>query len=183
MRGRRQEAGGWGRALVDWLVASFRSLRALMVIAALIVSVVIAAAVYLATETVFTQAVQRSAVQNARVLADGTFNAMYQIMRQGWTREQLNEFLDSLNQRADPGAVINVYRGEPVNELFGPLAQPAPDQAARAAFDTRRTQVDAGAQLVRYDRPLIASAECLQCHVNAEAGEVLGVLSIRQPIG
>ena len=183
MRGRRQQTGGWGRALADRMVASFHSLRALMVIAALIVSVVITAAVYLATETVFTQAVQRSAVQNARVLADGTFNAMYQIMRQGWTREQLNEFLDSLNQRADPGAVINVYRGERVNALFGPLAQPAPDQAAQAAFDTRRTQVEAGAQLVRYDRPLIASAECLQCHVNAEAGDVLGVLSIRQPIG
>lgn len=183
MRGRRQQAGGWVRALAGGLVASFRSLRALMVIAALLVSVGLTAAVYLATETVFTQAVQRTAVQNARVLADGTFNAMYQIMRQGWTREQLNEFLDSLNQRADPGAVINVYRGERVDALFGPLAQPAPDGTARAAFDTRRTHVETDAQLVRYDRPLIASGECLQCHVNAQAGDVLGVLSIRQPVG
>ncbi|KTG16766.1 MULTISPECIES: diguanylate cyclase [unclassified Guyparkeria] len=183
MRGRRKQAGGWGRALADRLAASFRSLRALMVIAALLVSLGLTVAVYLVTETVFTQAVQRSAVQNARVLADGTFNAMYQIMRQGWTREQLNEFLDSLNQRADPGAVINVYRGERVDALFGPLAQPAPDDTARAAFDTRRTHVETDAQLVRYDRPLIASGECLQCHVNAEVGDVLGVLSIRQPVG
>ncbi|MFN2381873.1 MAG: diguanylate cyclase [Guyparkeria sp.] len=161
----------------------FRSLRALMVIVALVVSVLVTAAVYLATEAVFTQAVQRASVQNARVLADGTFNAMYQIMRQGWTRDQLNEFLDSLNQRADPGVVINVYRGARVNELFGRLEQPAPGPNAMAAFETRRTHVDTGAEMVRYDRPLIANAECLQCHVNAQAGDVLGVLSIRQPIG
>lgn len=161
----------------------FQSLRALIVIAALVVSVVVTASVYLATEAVFTQAVQRSAVQNARVLADGTFNAMYQIMRQGWTREQLNEFLDSLNQSADPGAVINVYRGRKVNELFGRLEQPAPDDTAMAAFGTRRTHVRTDAELVRYDRPLMANAECLQCHTNAQQGDVLGVLSIRQPVG
>ncbi|MFW6322069.1 MAG: diguanylate cyclase [Guyparkeria sp.] len=165
------------------IIGWFRSLRALMVIAALAVSLLVTAAVYLATEAVFTQAVQRASVQNARVLADGTFNAMYQIMRQGWTRDQLNEFLDSLNQRADPGAVINVYRGARVNELFGRIEQPAPDKTAMAAFDSRRTHVDAGTEMVRYDRPLVADAECLQCHVNAQSGDVLGVLSIRQPIG
>jgi len=182
MPGSGEQGGGDGRGPVGRLIAWFRSLRGLMVVAALVVSVVVTAAVYLATETVFTQAVQRSAVQNARVLADGTFNAMYQIMRQGWTREQLNEFLDSLNQRADPGAVINVYRGERVNERFGRLIQPAPDAMAQAAFDTRRTHVEADADLVRYDRPLVAGKECLRCHVNAKAGDVLGVLSIRQPI-
>ncbi|MCL7750992.1 diguanylate cyclase [Guyparkeria hydrothermalis] len=175
---RGKPAGPIGRVF-GWL----RSLRALMLIVALVVSVLVTAAVYLVTESVFTQAVQRASVQNARVLADGTFNAMYQIMRQGWTRDQLNEFLDSLNQRADPGAVINVYRGSRVNELFGRLEQPAPDPTAMAAFETRRTHVEAGDQMVRYDRPLVANAECLQCHVNADAGHVLGVLSIRQPIG
>ena len=171
-------AGPLGR-VYGWL----RSLRALMLIVALVVSVLVTAAVYLATESVFTQAVQRASVQNARVLADGTFNAMYQIMRQGWTRDQLNEFLDSLDQRADPGVVINVYRGSRVNELFGRLEQPAPDAAALAAFETRRTHVEVGDRMVRYDRPLVANAECLQCHVNADAGDVLGVLSIRQPVG
>ncbi|HER34645.1 MAG TPA: diguanylate cyclase, partial [Halothiobacillaceae bacterium] len=183
MRCRKRQAGGTDRALLERVVAGFRSLRVLMVTAALAVSVAITAAVYLATEAVFTQAVQRSAVQNARVLADGTFNAMYQIMRQGWTREQLNEFLDSLNQRSDPSAVISVYRGEPVSALFGSLAQPAPGPSARAAFETRRTQVDVGPRTVRYARPLVANAECLRCHVNAEVDDVLGVLSIRQPIG
>ncbi|MFW6021655.1 MAG: hypothetical protein ACOCPR_06185, partial [Guyparkeria sp.] len=160
-----------------------RSLRALMLIVALVVSVVVTAAVYLVTESVFAQAVQRASVQNARVLADGTFNAMYQIMRQGWTRDQLNEFLDSLDQRADPGAVISVYRGARVNELFGRIEQPDPDSNAMAAFEARRTHVETGAEMVRYDRPLIAEAECLQCHVNATEGDVLGVLSIRQPVG
>ncbi|RRQ23507.1 diguanylate cyclase [Guyparkeria sp. SCN-R1] len=174
-----RKAAGPLAHVIGW----FRSLRALMLVVALVVSVAVTAAVYLATEAVFTQAVQRASVQNARVLADGTFNAMYQIMRQGWTRDQLNEFLDSLNQRADPGAVINVYRGSRVNELFGRLEQPAPDKTAMAAFETRRTHVEAGDQMVRYDRPLVANAECLQCHVNANAGDVLGVLSIRQPVG
>ncbi len=170
--GRLARLGGWSR-----------SLRSLMVGAALLVTLAVTLAVYLATESVFTQAVQRAGVQNARVLADGTFNAMYQIMRQGWTREQLNEFLDSLNRQDDAGAIINVYRGAQVDELFGRIEQPAADDTALAAFDTRETHVRADEALVRYDRPLLATAQCLQCHTNARAGDVLGVLSIRQPIG
>ncbi|MGM0516951.1 MAG: diguanylate cyclase [Pseudomonadota bacterium] len=173
----RKRAGSVGR-LTGW----FRSLRGLMVVAALAVSVLVTVAVYVATEAVFTQAVQKAGVQNARVLADGTFNAMYQIMRQGWTREQLNEFLDSLNRRAEPGAVINVYRGAKVNELFGRIEQPAPDDTALAAFKTRETHVRVDDQAVRYDRPLAANVQCLQCHTNAREGDVLGVMSIRQPI-
>ena len=175
-----------GRAAEGWLARVggwSRSLRSLMVVAALLVSVAVTLAVYLATEAVFTQAVQRAGVQNAKVLADGTFNAMYQIMRQGWTREQLNEFLDSLNRQDDSGAVINVYRGSQVDQLFGRIEQPAPDDTAMAAFDTRETHVQADQDLVRYDRPLVANVQCLQCHTNARAGDVLGVLSIRQPVG
>ncbi len=170
--------GAVGR-VAGWL----RSLRVLMVLVALLVSLLVTAAVYVVTESVFTQAVQRAGVQNARVLADGTFNAMYQIMREGWTRDQLNEFLDALDQGGENGAVINVYRGGRVDELFGPLEQPGPDDTAKAAFETRRIHVEAGAQMVRYDRPLVAEAECLQCHVNAREGDVLGVISIRQPTG
>jgi len=180
--GKSLTAAGTGRGPVGRLAGWFRSLRGLMVVAALAVSILVTMAVYMATEAVFTQAVQRAGVQNAKVLADGTFNAMYQIMRQGWTREQLNEFLDSLNQSAEPGAVINVYRGSKVNELFGRIEQPAPDDTALAAFKTRETHVRVDDRAVRYDRPLTANVQCLQCHTNASEGDVLGVMSIRQPI-
>ncbi|OZB77592.1 MAG: hypothetical protein B7X28_09695, partial [Halothiobacillus sp. 13-55-253] len=35
----------------------------------------------------------------------------------------------------------------------------------------------------RYDRPLIAEAQCIRCHTNAKVGNVLGVLSIAQSVG
>ncbi|WP_407275818.1 diguanylate cyclase [Halothiobacillus sp. DCM-1] len=161
----------------------FGSIRFLIITSALGVSLLVAAAMYWATADVFDRAVRQSATEMSASLADGTFNAMYQIMRQGWTRAQLNEFLATIRTQANnEGARIELYRGSRVIAQYGPIEQPNPDQGVLAAFKTGQAQVQMAAGLVRYDRPLIAETQCLACHTNAQAGNVLGVLSIAQPV-
>jgi len=163
---------------------AFRSIRALIVIAALLVSLLVAVAVYWATAEVFHRTVRDSATQMSATLADGTFNAMYQIMRQGWTREQLNEFLGAIrSQTGNDGLEIQLYRGHLVDKLFGDIAAPVPDNQAQVAFRTAKPQTTMTAGVIRYDRPLVAESQCLRCHVNARVGSVLGVMSIRQTVG
>lgn len=161
----------------------FGSIRLLIVASALGVSLLVAGAMYWATADVFDRTVRQSATEMSASLADGTFNAMYQIMRQGWTRAQLNEFLATIRtQNNADGARIELYRGSRVIEQYGPIEQPNPDSGVLAAFKTGHAQVQMDAGLVRYDRPLIAEAQCLACHTNAKVGNVLGVLSIAQPV-
>ncbi|MHB8921287.1 MAG: diguanylate cyclase [Halothiobacillus sp.] len=165
--------------MARWL----RSIRLLIVAAALAVSVLVALAMYWTTAEVFDRTVRQSATEMSASLADGTFNAMYQIMRQGWTRAQLNEFLHTIrSQGGDNGAQIELYRGSKVIELFGPISQPEADPLVMSVFSTGQTQTRMHDGVIRYDRPLIAEAQCLRCHTNARAGNVLGVLSIAQPV-
>ena len=160
-----------------------RSLRLLIVAAALAVSIGVALAMYWATADVFDRTVRQSATEMSASLADGTFNAMYQIMRQGWTRAQLNEFLHTIrSQGGADGAKIELYRGSKVIELFGPITQPDADSQVLSVFATGQTISQMHQGVIRYDRPLIAEAQCLHCHTNATAGNVLGVLSIAQPV-
>ncbi len=161
----------------------FRSIRALIVMAALLVSVLLAVAVYWATSEVFNRTVRESATQMSSSVADGTFNAMYQIMRQGWTRAQLNEFLKAIRGESGAhGMEIKLYRGPEVSQLFGTIASSQPDARARIAFETGKPQTSMLDGVIRYDRPLIAENQCLRCHVNVKPGTVLGVMSIRQAV-
>lgn len=163
----------------------FRSIRLLIVVSALVVSVLVAGAMYWATVSVFDRSVRQSAVEMSASLADGTFNAMYQIMRQGWTRDQLNEFLQSIrsqNQSNADSARIELYRGDEVIAQFGTIEQPEPDTKVAAAFASGQTQVTMSQGVIRYDRPLIAEAQCVRCHTQAHVGDVLGVMSVTQPV-
>ncbi|MDQ7056864.1 MAG: hypothetical protein Q9M89_10650 [Persephonella sp.] len=49
---------------------------------------------------------------------------MFQIMRKGWSREDLIEFLDSL-KHIQKDYSIEIYRTKIVEELFGKINQPA----------------------------------------------------------
>jgi diguanylate cyclase (GGDEF)-like protein len=160
-----------------------RSIRLLIVSSALAVSVLVAVAMYWATTDVFERTVRQSAVDMSASLADGTFNAMYQIMRQGWTRAQLNEFLQTIRtQGNDSSARIELYRGSKVIAQFGPIEQPDPDPLVLSAFKQGKIQTRMHEGQIRYDRPLIAEAQCLKCHTDAQVGNVLGVLSITQSV-
>ena len=151
--------------------------------AALLVSVVLFGGIYAATSQVYDNAVRESALTLSNTLAQGTFNAMFQIMRRGWTRPQLEEFIASIRAESNDSPYnVTIYRGPIVEQRFGPIAQPPLDALIEKTFHSAEPQNETVAGDIRYTYPLKARDECLRCHTNASVGNVLGVIEVRQPL-
>ncbi len=113
-----------------------------------------------------------------------TFSAMYEIMSQGWTREQAERFL--ANVRSGPGWKgfrVEIYRGPLVEETYGVIDQPDPSPDVRRALDHGERRESIADDAHRSVFPLKAEAHCLGCHTNAREGMVLGAIEVRQPYG
>ncbi len=162
-----------------------RSIHTFIITAALLVSLALFGGAYLVVSELYERTVRNDARETAQLLARQTFNAMYQVMRQGWNRDQLEGFLAATRDSfADTPINVDIYRGARVTALFGAIDQPPLDAELEAAFagdGTTRLIEDAAS--LRQIYPLTADAECLRCHVNASAGDVLGVIDLREELG
>ncbi|SFC32763.1 diguanylate cyclase (GGDEF) domain-containing protein [Marinospirillum celere] len=160
-----------------------QTLRGFVFSAIMLVTLVVFLGVTLAASLLYENILTRQAEQTSQTLAEQTFNAMFQVMRQGWTREQLEAFLDATQAAfADSPYEVEIYRGLRVEELYGSVQQPPKDEALEEVFRGEGEQVIRDTNLVRRIYPMQARQECLSCHVNAEAGDVLGVIDIRQDL-
>ncbi len=164
-------------------MSPFRTIKAFILTAALAVSLVLFIGMYLATARVYDRAVNESAATVANTVAQGTFNAMYQIMRRGWTREQLTEFIAAIQSSAQGTPyTVTIYRGDLVSARFGPIEQPPIDDFVAATLSQGRPHSETVAGGVRNSHPLVARTECLRCHTNARTGDVLGVITVKQEL-
>ena len=138
---------------------------------------------YFTFSAVYERSIRDDAVSDARLIARLTFNGMFQLMRTGWSREQLDQFIASVGQAAEGSpARITVFRSELVSALYGPIAQPDPDREILQALASGRTVEVHHQDTVRLVLPLIADSSCLGCHTNAIAGNVLGTISVAQNV-
>lgn len=129
--------------------------------------------------------VRDSAQEIAQSVAENTFNSMYLVMSQGWTRSQLEQFMAQLSQPEDAPATsmnVMVYRGETVSELYGYIDQPAMDSLIRQAMNEGKKIERYSDDRQRYLHPLQARETCLACHTNASLGDTLGVIEVKQDL-
>ncbi|KEA64573.1 diguanylate cyclase [Marinobacterium lacunae] len=117
----------------------------------------------------------------ARTVAETTFNSMYQIMSQGWTRSQLEQFMSQLEHNASEESLsVSVLRGPIVMEKFGPINQPPFDAAMENALNSGQIIEMMKNDHLRTLYPLQARAVCTACHTNANIGDTLGLIEVRQ---
>ena len=110
-------------------------------VAALTVSVILVIGLYYAVSNIFSRTTMHNAQETSRILAKNTFNSMYQVMSQGWTRKQLEGFILGIKQNSfDADYDIVIYRGEIVNEKFDVLEQENPDDLIVKTFATGEIQ-------------------------------------------
>lgn len=122
---------------------------------------------------------QRAAFSQSQVVARLTFSNMYQLMSQGWKRDQVITFTKSATDSLTGSPLkIQFYRGEAVSRTFGQVIQSPPDAAVAEALRTGRSSEVASAEGARFVYALKADASCLSCHVKAAKGEVLGVITV-----
>ena len=161
-----------------------RTIKGLILSSTLLVSILLFGGTYLAMTGIFDRAISRNAEDVSRTLAQATFGAMFEVMRQGWTREQLEGFIASLQKGVeDTDYTIDIYRGELVSQLYGPIEQGVMDEAILLSFTNGEEKyLSDGYSQVRYIYPLRARQECMSCHANAKVGDVLGVIDVQQDL-
>ncbi len=128
--------------------------------------------------------VVHQAEKNAKTMADVTYNALYQVMRKGWSRQDVAGFLDGSRKiLRDTRINVVIYQSESLATRYGRLYDMPPDTQVRNVFENGMISTVRNGGIIRHIYPLIASSECLACHTGTRSGEVLGVIDSRIDIG
>ncbi|MFA6684149.1 MAG: GGDEF-domain containing protein, partial [Arcobacteraceae bacterium] len=79
--------------------------------------------------------IEKEAVRQANIISNQVFSSMFQVMKRGWTRTELNDFTNSLKKNFNTtNYSINIHRGGSVNELFGFVTESQKDSMVLEAF-------------------------------------------------
>lgn len=148
--------------------------------AAILVSVLMFGAMYAVVSALYDSTVKEDARNVTDVLAGQTFNAMFQVMRKGWTRDEVMVFLTANRATlAETPYALEIYRSPLTERLFGRIPQPPVDAPlAEAMASGTQARLESETEM-RYLFPLTARQECLRCHVNAVAGKTLGAIEVK----
>ena len=127
---------------------------------------------------------QQSTAQHIQSLAKVTFTSMYQVMNQGWKREQVIAFADNVAHSVVGTPMrIEFHRSDVVSKQFGVIRLDASDEQLADAMRTGREKESTSNEGMRFLLPMSAKTECLACHTNAKKGDVLGVIDIHAGYG
>lgn len=168
---------------VNKLVRMQFQLKAFVCVAVLIASYISFNATYLVVSSIY----RHSFIQNADEVSDAVsrqmFNAMAQLMEKGWTRSELNEFLQSTKGASSQFLyTVEIFRGEAVERDYGKIEQPVMGRNIVDSFRTGDAITYKADPIVINIYPIKAEGKCLKCHAHARAGEVLGVMKVQQDI-
>lgn len=160
-----------------------RTIRGLLWSTATLLAAALFVFVFATMHFVQERSIRNDAFADAEVLARVTFNSMFQLMSTGWTRAQLHAYIDALDTAvAGSPTRIEIFRGEPVTALFGPVEQMRVDEPVRQALLTGTATETFRGNSARFVFPLAAEERCLQCHRNASVGTVLGAIDVSQSV-
>lgn len=127
---------------------------------------------------------QQSTAQHIQSLAKVTYTSMYQVMNQGWKREQVVAFADNVaHSVVGTPLEIDFHRSEVVSKQFGIVRADAADAQVAKAMKTGSRLEAATTEGMRFLLPMKAKAECLACHSQAKKDDVLGVIEIKASYG
>ena len=156
-----------------------KSLNKIILLVAAVVSLLMVVGVYLLFSGFGDRMMQKAAFSQSQIVAKLTFSNMFQLMSQGWKRDQVIAFTRSATNSLDGTPLsIDFYRGELVNALYGEVAQAAPSDEVLQAMRTKRPREVATEQGGRYIYPMVVDERCLACHGNTRKGDVLGVITV-----
>jgi len=164
------------------MVSPTKSLQGFILSASVLTAVLFFGGSYWLFTSVHQEALKKAAVEQSGVLARMAFQSMSQIMFAGWDRQQLLDFAETTRQSlAGTRSSITLYRAPVVAERYGVLDQAPGDALTQAALvrgEIGQAMVDDN--VARYVFPLKAEQRCLACHDNAQVGQVLGAIDVRQ---
>jgi diguanylate cyclase (GGDEF)-like protein len=158
-------------------------LKSFVCVAVLIASYVSFNVTYLVVSSMYRHSFIKNADKVSDAVAQELFNSMVQLMERGWSRDEMNLFLESVKGRGGQLPYkLEMFRGEAVERDYGRKEQPRPGRNILNSFSTGDAITYKADPVVINIYPIKAEGVCLRCHARAKAGEVLGVLKIEQDI-
>lgn len=159
-----------------------RTIRGFILSAAFFVSFSLFAGLYFGVSTIYDHSAKENAQAVSTIFAQQAFDSMFQVMRRGWTRQELEEFLAAARKTfSDTPYTLEIYRGRLVEERFGAIGQaPIGEDIAQVFREGTHLKHELESGRLRDIYPLKATQECLGCHSNAAIGDVLGVITVEQ---
>lgn len=77
---------------------------------------------------------------------------------------------------------LTIAKGKPLIEMYSPGTKFTEDKDILTSFKTKKNQLiesnEKDDHSLRMIKPMIASSECLLCHVNQQEGDVIGVMDL-----
>lgn len=129
------------------------------------------------------QTIAELATRQAEQQAEIIFKALWQGMMQGWTKQDMDHFIHSLELSPLQGQQVQLVRSNIIEEQFGvsdasrQLVQQDPLLASVMA--SGQTEMEQRDGQLRYLHAVVASEACLACHTNSRVGAVHGVIDLR----
>ena len=118
-------------------------------------------------------------------ISEMVFQAMYSEMLAGKSREGIEDAAARMAQTG-PGMVVSVVRGPLIAELFGEnqvdVMRRRNDLAIFNVLESGEIRMTQKNDRVRFLYPAKFEEKCLQCHLNAQPGQVAGVVELIYPI-
>ncbi|MBI5846931.1 MAG: bifunctional diguanylate cyclase/phosphodiesterase [Nitrospirae bacterium] len=138
---------------------------------------------YLVVSSIYRNSFIRNADEVSDAVSRQMYDSMLQLMERGWSREELNKFLESAKgMRGQLPLKVEIFRGETVEKEYGRIEQPEMGRNIVNSFRTGDAITYKADPIVINIYPIKAEGSCLKCHAEARVGEVLGVMKIQQDI-
>lgn len=138
---------------------------------------------FLFTTYLHTTLTQEQAIKNSDSISNQIYSSMYQVMKKGWSRNDLETFTQSIKDNFQNSKYeINIYRAPKVESMFGSVQESEKDYFAQRALEDGKKLQTFENNIVRKILPLNAKQECLTCHSNVKVGDTLGVIDVQEDL-
>jgi len=156
---------------------SMKKLRNFIVASAFIGHIIMFVIIYLVISLSFEGLLVSQIKSTSKGFADTTFNSAFRLMRRGWTKSEIEEFLKA-NSEALNGTLysIDVFNGGEIRQ-----DQMEDKEVLEVLSKGKEKSLKVG-NTVRYLYPLNVEWECLKCHTKAKVGDTLGVIDIKNDL-
>ncbi len=129
--------------------------------------------------------VSQLAMNEATKLSELVFQNLYNAMKRGWTKNDINEIVGNM-ERAIDDIDISLYRSDEVKALYGNVIDhqhpPMIDLDVQDVFDSSEAKLVEKGNSLRFIYPIKTTEECLGCHSNSQVGQVNGIVNINMPL-
>lgn len=148
-----------------------KSLKGFLLYGAIIGTLIMSLLIYTGVSIGYTRYITNQSIERAEATAELTVNSLYHLMKKGWTREELELFLEANKEK---------YKEENLTVTF--YGRETTKKEVVEIFENKEPSKVIDSDTVSYFYPQIISSKCLACHGGIQEGDVLGVVMVTEDL-